>query len=42
MGVMPFLATCHACELFYCMILLFVPIWVANKVLSLSPVPRET
>ena len=33
---MPFLATCHACELFYCTILLFVSVWVANKALSLS------
>ena len=36
MGVMLFLATCHACKLFYCTILLFVSVWVANKVLSLS------
>jgi len=35
MGVMPFLATCHACKLLY-RLMFFVSIWVANKVLSLN------
>ena len=35
MGVMPFLATCRACELFYCMILLFLFEWRIK--FSLSP-----
>jgi len=35
MGVMSFLAICHACELLYC-IWFFCFYWVANKVLSLS------
>jgi len=39
MGVMPFLATCHACELFYCMILLFLFKWRKKISLSLLSLP---
>jgi len=35
MGVMPFMATCHACELFYCMILVFLFEWRIKFSLSL-------
>jgi len=36
MGVMPFLATCHACELLYCMIFLFLFEWRIKFSVSLT------